>query len=272
VDHYAPPAPYDQRQVRIWKRTEALVDLATTGGHEVRFEGRRVCPARFILKHYPIRGQRHGERKIFDERLGRFSSHERARGWHVQYDAVVRGQSLIRDRASLVRYDPEALRLALALTQAPAAALEQDLLSVRADLTLATQRHETDRMALNEALCQVRVTRAELALRERERDELSSQLDGLRDRLEAAEGQVETGRARVDETRRLLETVRVDLAEERQRRGELEHQTTAARAAITELQHENHSLRYQLDDIRRSLSWRWTAPVRWALRGLGRPR
>ena len=84
-DHYAPPASYDQRQVRIWKRTDTLVDLASTGGHEVRFEGRRVCPDRFILKHYPIRGQRHGERKIFDERLARFSTDERARGWHVQY-------------------------------------------------------------------------------------------------------------------------------------------------------------------------------------------
>ena len=70
--HYAERAPYDRVQVRCWKKTGAAVDLATSGGHDAQFPGRRVFPVRFISRHYPIRGQAHGERKVFQERHARF--------------------------------------------------------------------------------------------------------------------------------------------------------------------------------------------------------
>jgi glycosyltransferase involved in cell wall biosynthesis len=111
--HWAPPAAYDRLQIRCWKRTDAPVDLVSSGGHEVRFPGRRVFPIRFLLRHYPIRGQAHGERKVFRERRPRFAEHERARGWHVQYDTVREGATFIADPAGLTPYDAESVRRSL---------------------------------------------------------------------------------------------------------------------------------------------------------------
>ena len=76
---YSELAPYDRPQVRCWKKTDSL-DLASSGGHDARFPDRRVFPLRFILRHYPIRGQAHGERKVFRERRNRFLERERAQG------------------------------------------------------------------------------------------------------------------------------------------------------------------------------------------------
>ena len=80
---YEPGAHYDRLQVRCWKKQPGTLDLVSTAGHEARFPERRVFPLRFLLRHYPIRGQAHGERKVFRERLPRFAKDERARGWHV---------------------------------------------------------------------------------------------------------------------------------------------------------------------------------------------
>ena len=135
--HWAPPAPYDRLQIRCWKRTPAPVDLVNSGGHEVRFPGRRVFPIRFLLRHYPIRGQAHGERKVFRERRPRFTERERARGWHVQYDAVREGASFIVDPATLTPYDAEAVRRSLLERHRgvdEAAALRVELERVRAEL------------------------------------------------------------------------------------------------------------------------------------------
>jgi hypothetical protein len=57
------PAPYNRLQIRCWKKTGERIDLASSGGHEVRFPNRRVFPLPFILRHYAIRGQQHGERQ-----------------------------------------------------------------------------------------------------------------------------------------------------------------------------------------------------------------
>src|SRR6185503_9100294 len=107
--HWSPARALDKLQVKAWRKT-AEVDLVSTGGHEARFPGRRVFPLRFLLRHYPIRGQAHGERKVFTERRPRFSAEERARGWHVQYDGVEEGASFLREPSSLTPYDPWSAR------------------------------------------------------------------------------------------------------------------------------------------------------------------
>ncbi len=68
---------YDHLQIRCWKKTDRI-DLAATGGHDAHFPSRSVFPLRFILRHYPIRSQAHGERKVFEERQNRFLDCERA--------------------------------------------------------------------------------------------------------------------------------------------------------------------------------------------------
>jgi hypothetical protein len=94
-------------QIKTWKRTRERVDLASTGGHDVSFEGRRLFPYNFLSKHYPVRSQAHGERKIFGERQSRWSPEERAAGWHVQYDHLRPGHSFLRDPAGLEQYDED---------------------------------------------------------------------------------------------------------------------------------------------------------------------
>jgi SAM-dependent methyltransferase len=111
---YAPSEHYNRIQVRCWRKNRE-VDLASSGGHEAQFEERRIFPVPFILRHYAIRGQQHGERKVFRERLTRFLSGERARGWHIQYDKLPEGASFIRDPQSLTPYDPIAARVDLML-------------------------------------------------------------------------------------------------------------------------------------------------------------
>jgi hypothetical protein len=142
----APGEPWNRTQIRCWKRQVEPVDLASTGGHEAVFPGRQVCPVRFILRHYPIRSQAHGTRKVFRERLPRFSPAERARAWHVHYDGIQEGHRFIRDPATLERYDPVAVRRQLIAGHPGADALRRQL----DDQTLTIHRlhqdlHQRDR-------------------------------------------------------------------------------------------------------------------------------
>jgi hypothetical protein len=93
------------RQIKAWKRGSQRVDLASEGGHDVSFEGRRIFPFNFLSKHYPIRSQAHGERKIFHERQERWSPAERAGGWHIQYDHLQPGHYFVRDPETLEIFD-----------------------------------------------------------------------------------------------------------------------------------------------------------------------
>jgi hypothetical protein len=123
----------NRRQVRCWKRQQAPVHLQESAGHNVEFEGRRIFPLRFLLRHYPLRGQAHAERKIFSERLPRFAPEERTRGWHIQYEGLAR-DSLLRDPAALEEFDPERVRLELVDQRSPRTfALLADLDTVRAE-------------------------------------------------------------------------------------------------------------------------------------------
>lgn len=76
------------RQIKAWKYTGQSVDLASSGGHEAIFEGRRVYPLKFMLRHFPLRGPEHARRKIFQERLSRTRTEREQFGWHIQYDTV----------------------------------------------------------------------------------------------------------------------------------------------------------------------------------------
>jgi glycosyltransferase involved in cell wall biosynthesis len=93
------------QQIKAWKKNNSDIQLANFGGHSVQTEGRRVYPYKFLLKHYPVRSQAHGEKKIFAERQSRWSPSERAAGWHTQYDSVQRGDSFIGSSDALEYFD-----------------------------------------------------------------------------------------------------------------------------------------------------------------------
>jgi glycosyltransferase involved in cell wall biosynthesis len=200
---YAPAAPYDRVQVRCWKKGRDVVDLASSAGHDVRFAGRRVFPIRFILRHYPIRGQAHGERKTRD-RLARFADAERARGWHVQYDDLSNGGSFIRDPQTLMPYDPEKIRMELLIRnrdvdvlEARHDALMQDLTGARQDL----EQMRTEAGALSTEVARLVRTVQQLEHRVQdgalEAEELRREGDNLR-------REVENSHARLDAMHRSL--------------------------------------------------------------------
>jgi glycosyltransferase involved in cell wall biosynthesis len=97
------PGHYHQR--KAWKNTGCAVSLASSAGHDVRFPGRLVYPFKFLLKHYPIRSEEHGRRKVLAERVPRWNHHERALGWHRQYEEVVDAGTFVRDPATLEYFE-----------------------------------------------------------------------------------------------------------------------------------------------------------------------
>jgi len=121
------PAEYDRLQRKCWKAGFSGVSLED-GGHDVRFEDRKLFPLRFLMRHYPVRSQAHGTRKVLQERKERFAADEIAMGWHRQYSGVQGADHLfMKNPASLRRFDLERLRLETALedgrsTPAPEAA------------------------------------------------------------------------------------------------------------------------------------------------------
>ena len=92
-------------QIKNWKNLKTT--KIVLAGHSVEFKERRVFPYKFLLKHYPIRSQRHGERKIFEERKARFSPEERKKGMHIQYDMYEPGCSFLVDPKILIRFEKE---------------------------------------------------------------------------------------------------------------------------------------------------------------------
>jgi hypothetical protein len=159
--HFAWGQAYNRLQIRCWRQPVARVDLASSGGHEARFEGRRVFPVRFVLRHYPIRSEAHGAHKVPNERRARFLDEERARGWHVQYDAWQPGASFLRQASELERFDDVVTRRQLALREAQAR--EDGRQSLAAQLA-----HDRDLM--HAALAEAERLRATTAVAEHERE------------------------------------------------------------------------------------------------------
>jgi hypothetical protein len=226
-------ASHDRLQIRCWKKTDRL-DLASSGGHEAQFPDRRVFPLRFILRHYPIRGQEHGDRKVFQERQNRFLARERERGWHVQYDHLHEGMSFIKDPSTLTAFDADAARVALTLHHRRAEELEASVDAARREIDAL--QAETGPL------------RAEIARLGAECVRRDAVLADLRVDLERRTSEVTAAHASM---RKTLDLYTADI--ERWR-------TTV------------NGLTHQLDELRQSLSWRCTAPARAAYRLLTRAR
>jgi hypothetical protein len=95
----------NREQVKGW-RNLGPVELRPSGGHSAAFLGRRIFPYKFLLKHYPIRSQHHGEQKVLHDRKPRFTTTERRRrSWHRHYDHIRDGHEFVRPRPELERFD-----------------------------------------------------------------------------------------------------------------------------------------------------------------------
>jgi len=93
------------QQIKAWKNLGQPVDLSSSGGHVARFDGARVYPYKFLLRHYPFRSQAQAEKKVFTDRKARWNPAERARGWHIQYEPFVQGQRFVLEAGDLLVFD-----------------------------------------------------------------------------------------------------------------------------------------------------------------------
>ncbi|MGB5217988.1 MAG: ATP-binding cassette domain-containing protein [Smithella sp.] len=73
--------PIPLRQIKAWKNTGQTVDIVSSGGHSANFEGRKIYPDNFILRHYIVLSRAHAIAKYGNERI--YSREEvEQRGWH----------------------------------------------------------------------------------------------------------------------------------------------------------------------------------------------
>jgi UDP-sulfoquinovose synthase len=94
-------------QIKTWRQGKEQVNLRQSGGHEARFEGRKIFPYKFLLKHYSLRSTAQARRKVFTDRRPRYSPVTRARGWHTQYDHFGEDDKILRNPSSLIAFDDE---------------------------------------------------------------------------------------------------------------------------------------------------------------------
>jgi hypothetical protein len=89
-------------QVRTWKNSK--IKKATLGDIVV-FKGRKILPYKFLLKHYPIRSQSHGEKKVFRERKARFCPEDVKKGMNIHYDKYQPGCSFLANPNDLIFFE-----------------------------------------------------------------------------------------------------------------------------------------------------------------------
>lgn len=76
---YYPFRSGDTHQLKAWKRQPAPVDLTANAGHRVRFDGLRMFPSSFPMRHYLFLSVEHAVRKYVNRR---YDEQELNRGWH----------------------------------------------------------------------------------------------------------------------------------------------------------------------------------------------
>lgn len=73
--------PRPLRQIKAFKKMNNSVDIASSGGHRINFEGIKVYPDNFILRHYIVLSKEHAINKYCNQRI--YSSDEvTKKGWH----------------------------------------------------------------------------------------------------------------------------------------------------------------------------------------------
>jgi phage shock protein A len=233
---YEEGAGLDWLQLKCWKAGVAPVSLSASGGHEAQFEGRSVCPIRFLLRHYPIRGQRHGRQKVFRERKGRFLSAELSSGWHRQYnDMVDENHCFLKDPATLLTFDLDQVRLDQMLPDKNAAWMATTLARLRDEREKLKQHGETlerDRDSL----------RQHAAIVSKDRDSLREHAGTLEKDLASLRQHATTLETDRDSLRQHAANLEKDLASLRQHAATLEAERDSLRQHTTNLKHGLDSL------------------------------
>jgi hypothetical protein len=250
------PPEFDTLQLKCWKAVKPRVSLVPWGGHEARFSGRRVFPIQFMLRHYPIRGQKHGVRKVFAERKARFLRSELSQGWHIQYNRIAdQTHSFIRDRAELHRFDLDHARLELMLPEKILRRLADRVLRLDEEL----EGCRSDRWGLEN----------QLAASKLDKDGLMQKVAGLQDELLRLRVQVAAVEAERDCLREKLrqgadeqDRLKQQLAGLQNDLDQLTALTSRLETLRKDLEARSFALEQEVRGLRNSKSWRFTAPLR----------
>lgn len=73
-------APFQPHRLNTFKRQDGQVELAWSGGHQVRFPGLKPAPTSLYMRHYQFLSRDHAIRKYIEHRP--FASHTVEAGWH----------------------------------------------------------------------------------------------------------------------------------------------------------------------------------------------
>ncbi len=197
--YFEPGGSYNKLQIRCWKKPDCPVDLVPSGGHEAVFPGRKVFPIRFLLRHYPFRGQAHAERKLFQERRPRYPEEEKKLSWHIQYDDIFEGYCFIRKADGLERFDPDRIRIALQISNRELEALKAD--------------HEAENSQLAKEKLQIDAENSRLLKEKLRLEDANSQLSKEKLRLEAENSQVIQEKLLLEQKARQLSIANLKIAQ-----------------------------------------------------------
>jgi hypothetical protein len=272
---YEPGRAWDKVQIKCWKKGIAPPDLISSGGHDAMFPGRRVFPMRFLLRHYPFRGQAHGTQKVFVDRRPRLLPQETSRGWHVQYGELSEDHNFVRPQDTLLEYDAEAARLDLMLRNREAedrqAALQRASETVAEDeAVIAGQSakiaaHEATILAREKTIAAHETT---IATRETTIVARDARIQGLESELAGLRAVVQRLEAELACTRTLTEQRGEQLRERSAAVDALAADLASMQQLVDRLLGDIDAQRRDLAKLYASRSWRWTKPLRAIFRAL----
>jgi SAM-dependent methyltransferase len=281
IRFYEPAHEWDRLQVKAWRK-QPSIELASSGGHEVVFQNRRVCPVRFLSRHYPVRSQRHGTRKVFQERLPRFLAEERERRWHVQYDALEPGHNFVRSPSELLEFDPVRVRIDLSLENRDvesAAAQSPDAGQVHQHIATLEQRVQDLQGQAEAAAVALAHANESLTTKQAEVVAIQASLSNALERIasdarERHERESEHSREIADVRRRLslADAAALQIQEQKdsiqRQKDHTESQKEYLERQLREYAAEASAARREVDALKSSKSWKITAPLR-TVYGLG---
>ncbi len=100
------PGAFSSRLKAGSDNTGALTSWLRVEDTRCSFPADGSIPSKFLLRHYPIRSQEHGRRKILVERIGRLNSFDREiRGWHKHLEPLAGRGSFVWDPGELLYFD-----------------------------------------------------------------------------------------------------------------------------------------------------------------------
>jgi len=98
---YYPHLPVMPHRLNAWRRQAGPVDLVTSGGHAVSFEGLAMAPWSFPMRHYLFLSREHAIEKY----IGRgYAADELRRGWHQARDELTPEDVVLPSQADLREY------------------------------------------------------------------------------------------------------------------------------------------------------------------------